>query len=50
MKMPYRYALIKFMPFPETGEFANIGIIAILDVFISAHQCMEGLVTTTRCH
>jgi hypothetical protein len=29
MKMPYRYALIKFMPFPETGEFANIGIIAI---------------------
>lgn len=28
-KMPYRYALIRFVPFPETEEFANVGVIAI---------------------
>lgn len=29
MKTVCRYAIIRFLPFAETGEFANIGIIAL---------------------
>lgn len=28
-KIPIRYAVVRFQPYPETGEFANIGVIAI---------------------
>lgn len=27
-KTAFRYAVLRFMPYPETGEFANIGVIA----------------------
>lgn len=27
MKTPYQYAIVRFLPFTETGEFANVGIV-----------------------
>ncbi|MCI2262192.1 DUF3037 domain-containing protein [Xanthomonas indica] len=27
MRVPCQYAIIQFMPYPETGEFANVGVV-----------------------
>ncbi|MGO0307483.1 DUF3037 domain-containing protein [Endozoicomonas acroporae] len=29
-KYACRYAIVQFMPYPETGEFANVGVIAVV--------------------
>ncbi|MFP3758365.1 DUF3037 domain-containing protein, partial [Cupriavidus sp. SIMBA_020] len=29
MKHACRYALVRFMPYPETGEFANVGVVVM---------------------
>ncbi|WP_257264914.1 DUF3037 domain-containing protein [Endozoicomonas sp. ONNA2] len=29
-KYACRYAIVQFMPYPETGEFANVGVVAVL--------------------
>ncbi len=29
-KYACRYAIVQFMPYPETGEFANVGVVAVI--------------------
>jgi len=29
IRVPCRYAILQFMPYPETGEFANIGVVLV---------------------
>ncbi|WP_422139626.1 DUF3037 domain-containing protein [Endozoicomonas sp. ALC020] len=29
-KYACRYAIVQFMPYPETGEFANVGVVAVV--------------------
>ncbi|WP_253275820.1 DUF3037 domain-containing protein, partial [Xanthomonas vasicola] len=27
MRVPCQYAIVQFLPYPETGEFANVGVV-----------------------